>query len=224
MHKKKKLARILSIMLIVIMTTMSISNAATCAGSFIPYYHSNTYRKHLYTSSTQLSGGILSYIKVYDANSRYTYSMDYKKLSWPMRWDDDMKANKLKDVTISAAQGTSWSSTTAQEFSVSLSGEVSVSIPAKVWEAKGSLGCQYTNSAGHTISVSESQSYTATLTDASPNGDYYWAAILYYDVYEYECYSKSVYSSSGYSMYKKGNIATFKYSEPRVQFVRQPID
>ncbi len=214
----KRLSKYLCCLVLALILSVSSCLAYTCEGHFLPYYHSETNRQLKETTQTKYSGGTLWYHKIYDANKNLSYSCDWKKLTTEFLLDDETRRNNTFPITISATQGKSWSATTTEAFSASLGCELQ--IPLDVMTVVPSMSFSYSTSKSHTVTYNESQTYTATLSASSLNGVYYWAAVLYYDAYEYESYSKQI-SEASYHMYQKGTFFTFKYDGARIKFVRQ---
>lgn len=223
--KKRKMIVLLA--LLVFLTATSVGSAAS-VGSFIEYYHSAAYRRLVATTSPiavspiSLRGQDFQYYKIYDANSKYTYSCDWKKLCTPFVYDEEIKSYHLSSISVGVEQGVTWSSTTTKSFGASLGVQSGYSAPSAVTSCAGSLSCSYTYSKAYTTTRADSQNYTATFSQDTKVGLYYWAAVLYYDAYEYESYYRTA-GSNTYKLNKKATFFTFKSDMPVIKFVRQNL-
>ncbi len=210
-----------------ILTTTSVGSAAS-VGSFLEYYHSSAYRRLVTTTPTfgaspvSLKGQDYQYYKIYDANSKYTYSCDWKKLCTPFVYDEEIKSYHLSSISVAAQQGITWSSTTTKSFGTSLGVQSGYAAPSAVTSYAGTLSYSHTYSKSYTTTKSDSQTYTATFSQNTEVGLYYWAAVLYYDAYEYESYYKTA-GSDTYKLNKRATFFTFKSDMPVIKFVRQNL-
>lgn len=223
----KKVKIILLLVLVMVLSTTSVGSAAS-VGSFLEYYHSSAYRKLVATtpavavSPISLKGQDFQYYKIYDANSKYTYSCDWKKLCTSFIYDEETKKYNLSSISVSVQQGITWSSTTTKSFGSSLGVQSGYAVPSAVTSYAGNLSFSYTYSKSYTTTRTDSQTYTATFSRNTKVGEYYWAAVLYYDAYEYESYYKAA-GSSTYKLNKKATFFTFKSNNPVIKFVRQDL-
>lgn len=209
------------------MLTSSVGSAAS-VGRYLEYYHSAVYRKLVATtpiralSPTSQKGPSFQYYKVYDANSKLTYSCDWKKLCLPFVFDKETKSYNLDSITLGVQQGVSWGSTTTNSFGTSQGVEVGFSAPSDVLSCTSSFSYDRTYSKAYTTTRQDAQFYKAKFTNSTREGVYYWAAIMYYDAYEYECYYKAA-GTNSYKLVKKATFFTFKYDTPFIKLVRQNL-
>lgn len=150
---------------------------------------------------------------LYDADSRYYYTFDYKKLTTPVHWGSYEKNLKIAPYTISITQGDNWSSSTSEEFSMNTNFR------------RVSTKIEYKNVISHTITREEAQTHSTTLSLESPDGYYYWAAIMDYEEYSYymNTTEKPLISWLGQTKYGEawGRIKTYLHEDCWLQFVYQ---
>lgn len=227
--KKKKVKGKMIVLLVMtlLMLTSSVGSAAS-VGRYLEYYHSAVYRKLVATtpiralSPTSQKGPSFQYYKVYDANSKLTYSCDWKRLCTPLVFDKETKSYNIESITLGVQQGVSWASTTTNSFGTSQGVEVGFSAPSDVLSCASSFSYNYTYSKAHTTTRTDTQNYSATLSKNSKEGLYYWAAVLYYDAYEYDCYYKAA-GTKNYYLARRATFFTFKYNTPVIKLVRQDL-
>lgn len=225
MNRKKRF--IVAVMLVIALITPM---AGRVEASFDSYYRSS-YRKLLYTTGQYLEGSYRYYSKLYDANSRYTYSYQICRLNTPFMIDNAWKSYRTGDQVISVSQGITISSTSA----TSTSHSVNASVEAKVsyqtltksfaFEAGVSVGYGYTKTKtnSYTTTYQDTQSYSTTFNKNTLNGIYYYAAIRYYDAQEVEVYGRKAYSNDTWRCTDSYTIYLNKYNYPVIKLIKDPL-
>ena len=154
--------------------------------------------------------------EVYDEDYRYTYSYDIMSLCQHFIWDQETDSNTAPEGHyVHVEQGLSWETTQSVTLTANFGGKVGL---AEVWEINGSLGFSYMN--GGSTTKTTAQSYSTYVKQGMPYGEYYYAAVGYFDIYVIKDYylsgaSWSLASTERYYEYTKKNAV--------IKWVRQDL-
>jgi hypothetical protein len=178
MKKRVLVGVLIALTVVVICGTTIFARAA-----FNSYYHSNDpdNRKSLgllFDSGDGFFNSWYEYTHVWDADSTLIYTFDYHVLGAKYWYDKELRERlDLDFMTFDVSVDESWGSRTAEQFNAGLQFNIK-----KIVNFVG--GYQRVNE--HTVQYKEAQKYKHTLSENSPTGWYYFAAIMDFDAYEVE--------------------------------------